>query len=276
MRRNVLDKGLANGSINAIGPALGMAIAGGAAGLFGGGGGDSTSSTEMPAWLKEYYTEKGGALDTAQGLFEEGGPDYYGGDMVADLNQMQTGGINDIANIAANDTLNPAGGNYAESVLAGDYLGGDQFMSAYGDEILDGVNSNFARAGRGGSGYHAQAATKELGNTASRLYDSERGRQNQILSNIPSLTDSAYTGAQNVVRAGDVLQNQEQREIGADVNEFNFNENRDINNLQTYMDFLGQVPAGNTTTTSGPSTNPLIAGIGGAMSGASLGSNWGN
>ena len=273
MRKNILDKGLETGKIHSISPMTIGAAVGGLAGAFGGGGGE-TSTTGMPDWLKQYYTEGGGALDTAKDIFQSGAPDYYSGDMVANLDPMQMQAINQIGNLAGNDTLNPAAGGYAQDVLAGNYLGGDQFMGAYGQDILEGVDSRFSMGGRGGSGYHSKVATAELGDAASRLYSGERDRQNQILSNVPSLTDSAYTGATNLMRAGDVLQNQEQAEIGADVNKFNYDQNKDIMNLQTYMDFLGNVPAGQTSTTES-STNPLIDAVGGAMTGASVGSNWG-
>lgn len=274
MRRNVLDKGLATGRINSISPTLIGAGIGAASGLFGGGGGGETSSTSMPAWMKEYYTGSDGALPAAQALFEAGGPDYYEGDMVADLDPLQMQSINQISNLAENDVLNPAGAGYAADVLAGDYLGGDQFMDAYGQDILEGVDSQFARGGRSGSGYNSKVATSELGNVASRLYGDERNRQNQILSQIPSLVESQYTPTEHLMDAGGMLQTQAQAETDADVRAFDYDQNKDRYNLETYMDFLNAVPAGSTTTTSGPRENPLIAGLGGAMSGASFGSNF--
>lgn len=73
--------------------------------------------------------------------------------------------------------------------LKGDYLGAAPFMQAYGNDIMDNVNSAFSRGGRTGSGYHSATAGRELGNAASRLYSDERNRQmgaGRDLSNIYS------------------------------------------------------------------------------------------
>ncbi len=61
----------------------------------------------------------------------------------------------------------------------GDYLdvtNSPQWGSMVGG-IQDAVNSQFSMAGRTGSPAHAGVMTKELGNLAGRLYDSERSRQ---------------------------------------------------------------------------------------------------
>ena len=63
-----------------------------------------------------------------------------------------------------------AGGNYL------DVTNSPQWGSMVGG-IQDAVNSQFSMAGRTGSPAHAGVMTKELGNLAGQLYDSERQRQ---------------------------------------------------------------------------------------------------
>ena len=292
MFRRPLESGLARGIIHGIGPALIGAALGGASSLLGGGGGGSSSSgtsktnqtqTTLPSFLLPFLTGEGGVLPAAQDLFESGPNQFFQGDQVADLDPSQIGAISDIQNIAANDTLNPAASDFANRTLAGDFLGGGEFQKAFGNDILDTVNSQFGRAGRTGSGFNTGVATKELGNVASRLFDSERNRQNQVLAGIPALSQSQFAGANNALDASSILQNQAQNEINADINKFNFEQGAEQESLQDFANLVFGAPAGaggstintvgNTKTTgntSGPSTNPLISAIGGAASGAGL------
>lgn len=80
------------------------------------------------------------------------------------VNNLFTGG----GNLSA--LTDTAGGNYL------DVTNSPQWGSMVGG-IQDAVNSQFSMAGRTGSPAHAGVMTKELGNLAGQLYDSERQRQ---------------------------------------------------------------------------------------------------
>lgn len=149
------------------------------------------------------------------------------------------------------------------STIQGDYLnnlGSDNFMSAYGDDIIDQVNSMFGTGGRVGSGYNIDTATKELGNVASRLYnqqyESERNRQMQALGMVPAFESGMAGAALPALQAGQMMDNQ------------------DWDALNRYSNLIASMQSGipATTTASQPMyRNPLAGGLGGALAGAQLG-----
>lgn len=76
-----------------------------------------------------------------------------------------------------NIRLNPVAAAELQKTISGDYLGGGQFMRAYGNEIQNDLNAQFSQYGRSASGLHANTLAQGLGDAAARLYDAERNRQ---------------------------------------------------------------------------------------------------
>jgi hypothetical protein len=106
--------------------------------------------------------------------------------------QNAPGLTNQVANqaftgAALNQDISPAD-DYYRSVMGGDYLGGNQFMDLYGQDIQDQINQQFA--GRSGSAYHGRALGDALGRAAGRLYTGERQLQQQAAGAL-NQTDAA-------------------------------------------------------------------------------------
>lgn len=91
-------------------------------------------------------------------------------------------------------SLGQTGATTAEQTARGDFLyGGPGFNQAYqaaANRILPQVNSQFARAGRSGSGLAQTAQTQALADAFAGLYGQERGLQQQAAMNLPSMAQS--------------------------------------------------------------------------------------
>lgn len=192
------------------------------------------------------------------------------------------------------------GSGNLKDTAEGKYLGGGQFMDAYGDDIRDSVNSQFGRGGRSNSLYHSGNVTKQLSNAASRLYDNERNRQmtaSQMGSNLfnaergrqiqsaglaPSI-DSTKATLQNsdiesLLQAGYINQEQAQKAIDESMARHDFDMNRDQDLLSQYANLITSVNAGVPATSS--QTSPIYQNmrgqmLGGAMQGAGAGAQFG-
>jgi len=293
----------------------------------GGGGGEQTQTNE-PSSLHRPYIHMG--LNAARGQFANNRPDYYPGSTVAPLSHHTNAGIGMLTQAAQDPRLVNQGtysagqlmeGNYQGAdtlrnlstqggrvdprvdqmlgaTIGGDYLGGGQFMSAYGDQIRDDLNSQFA--GRSGSAYHAQNMARGLGSAAAQLYSGERDRQlsaaellsgrqlegrqlqmnaaqnlagNQIsgTSLVPALDASRYNASNAMLQAGSIRDAHGQAMRTDQVNRFNFNQNRPANALQQYMALINGSGPGSTTTTSGPDRNRWLGATGGAATGMAIG-----
>lgn len=247
---------------------LGVALGVGSAllGGMGGSSGSQSSTSSVPSWMMPFLTGGDGVLTGAQELYQEGTPDYYGGDMVADLTPEQLQALDMVQGNVASSYLPDAATDLTGRTIAGEFLGGDQFMEAYGDDILDAVTSRFGRAGRSGSALEADAAVKELGNVASRLYGSERDRMQSAAAMSPSIEASRYAPAQQMLNVGNILQQQEQSEIGADVAEWEYETQAPWQQLENYANLVYGAPAGSTTTTD-LNRNPWSGLLGGGLAG---------
>lgn len=253
-----------------------------------GGDTETTRSVSQPWEPTQPYIlgseGRAGILPEAERLYRSGGPQYYGGDTVANLNPLQKGALKQYASQPGrNYDLTAQGMDTIGRTARGDYLGGDQFMSAYGDDILENINSRFGTGGRTGSAYQADAAAKEMGGVASRLYDSERNRQQGAALASPGMQGQYYdmqTGDTDaLMNAGYILQGQNQSEIDAAKNRWDYNQNLPQQNLRNYQGFVNPIATGTPATTDVSSPlyqpNKYQGMLGGAMTGASAGSMFG-
>ena len=253
---------------------LGLALGAAAGGLLGGlgsKGGSQTVKTELPSWYRNYISGNDGVLPEAKRLFDQGPNQYYTGNTVADFSADQNAAFDSIRNSATNNPYSTAQNNLVTGTLNGDYLGGGEYMKAYGNDVLDNVNTMFSRAGRTGSGYHAKTAAEGLGKVTAGLYDAERGRQQQTLGMLPSFNQSRYQDAQALLGIGGAQQQQAQNQINADMQRYNYNQNADWDNLNKYANLVYGAPHGQTQTT--PLQRNTAAGVlGGALGGLQLAS----
>lgn len=245
-------------------------------------------------------TSSGGETTTATGgvqVTPEGWPDYFPGQTYVDyspetlqaldmISQRAKGGsaLNTAANQSVLDTVN---GNYLQSNPYMDSVINtslDDVTRKYTDQVLPGLASNFASSGRYGSGIQqnltAQAAGqlgKEAMGVASGIrydnYNNERQRQLQAAALAPTLAQSDYYDAQQLMGVGSAQEALSQAKLQDAMDRFNYYENQPSNMLDQYIARLGSLnQGGGTQTTTGPGQQANRASpISGAVSGISTG-----
>lgn len=172
--------------------------------------------------------------------------------------------------------------------------GAGQIMDQYQQEIMPGLNATFGGAGRANSGMHqlyageaAGEAMDSLGNLSASIYapayEAERDRMMQASSGLnqqamgaaglmPTYDQMQRGNIQDVLSVGGALENQSQRMIDANMNQWNFNEQAPWMALGNYGNAIYGLPGayGQTSTSGGP--DPRVAGaLGGAAAGSSFG-----
>lgn len=219
-----------------------------------------------------------GVFPEAARLYESGGlaGDYYPNSTVADesgyttmarnmINARATGGDANIDNaassmagilngsaMAGNTGLN-ALNQYAQSTNP--YI--DSLYSHAADKANATINGNFSQAGRFGSGAQANAIADADQNLANGMYSNaynqavsaagnaanayNQGVNAQIAAASPaqSLSNQAYTDASQLAQAGSSLDDYNQSKVDADVDRWNYNQQKDMLALQNYLNLVG-------------------------------------
>lgn len=110
-----------------------------------------------------------------------------------------------LGQVAAGQYQNPADLTTLKAAQGG-FMGAAPFMQAYGNDIQDTINAQFARAGRTYSGGHARALAEGLGESAGKLYSEQQGQQLAAAQALGSRSQAAgqFLGSQ-AANARDVL-----------------------------------------------------------------------
>lgn len=160
-----------------FGSAIG-AVTGGILGGAGGGGpaGNTTTTVDLPDWLKDYYTANlSGAGKVRKATV--GAYDPLLGDATGQLRSTING-----------DYLNPASNPYLAAT-------GDILAKSIGRS----VDSQFEGAGRYGSGAYADTLARNVGNALTQLYGNnyavERGRQASAAALAPTFASNSVAAA---------------------------------------------------------------------------------
>jgi len=194
----------------------------------GGGGGSSTTIQSIPDELKPLasaYTNK--AINLSQQGFEP-----YRGQRFADLNTTQGLGIGMIQDRALNGSQTM---NNAESALnqkiagtSNPYL--DSMVNKAQTSVLSNANQAAARSGSFGNSGIAEAAAKQMADVATNMYGQQyqfdQGQRMQAIGMAPTFGNAAYQDASQLMRAGQVMQDQQQQNL-----DFNYNQFQDAQNL---------------------------------------------
>ncbi len=219
-----------------------------------------------------------GVFPEAARLYESGGlaGDYYSGDTVAPESNYTTTARDMIYNRAMNGSgvidaatqgmtgivngsalQNNTGLNtlnqYAQS--SNPYI--DSLYQDASQEALAALNANFSKAGRYGSGAHEAAAGDAAENLANQMYSNaynqavsaagtaanayNQGISNQISAANPAqnLGNQAYTDASQLAQAGASLDDYNQSKVDAEVDRWNYNQQKDMTALQNYLNLIG-------------------------------------
>jgi len=246
----------------------------------GGGGGEQTQTTSIPAWMKPYVTY---GLNEAQTLYQTQNPQYYPGQTWIDPSAQTQAALQATQNRALmGNPLLPAAQQQQQNVIGGQYLQNNPYFNqalqgaaqASTQQYYDAINqatSGAAGAGRYGSnamqeqqqraaGQLANALTNQAGQLAYSNYGAERGRQEAAAMGAPGLAQADYFDINQLLQAGQMGEGYQQNALEGDVARFNFQQNAPYQKLASYLGAVYGVPGagGQTTTTQGGGGGKIV------------------
>ena len=225
------------------------------------GGGSNTTVQSADPWSAQQPYLKQGFQGASDAIFNQ-----PGGTVVPFSPETQYGLTQQGNRALQGSPLLGSANNQAMSTMAGDYMSGGPGFNAFADSAWNAVrpqvDSAFSGAGRYGSPLHAESLGKGFGRGMAPLYDAERGRQMASAFGAPGLAMADYQDPSMLQAVGSAREGKAQEYA-----------DEPTKRLQNYMALIGGQGYGGTTTTSGgASGSPLLGGLGGAMSGAAMGS----
>jgi hypothetical protein len=150
-----------------------------------------------------------------------------------------------------------AGNPYFTQALAGPT---QQATQAYNDAIkaAQGTSSMAGRYGSGASADIQNRAANTLattlantyGNLAYQNYAGERGMQNQAVMNAPGLAQADYADISQLANVGKTAEDYQKTALQADIDRFNFEQNKPYQKLSSYLGAAYGAPMGNVSTTT--------------------------
>lgn len=265
----------------------------------GGGGGNTQTIQKADPWsgLQPYLSD---LFKRSNMWLNSGQPSFYPGSTVA-------GQAPETLNAQYAQTQRALQGSPLQSAaqatgyktLRGDYLGSNPYLNemftAASNPLIDqfsravapSITSQFAAAGRYGSGAHEAALTDASGRLAQALgsmgaqiygpaYEAERGRQQQMIGMGPQLAGLDYNDIAKLAEVGQQRQQTAQDLINANIARWDFGQNRDLQKLQAFSQLIqGGSPYGQSTSqTKLPQTGGFNAAgaLGGGLAGMQLAS----
>jgi hypothetical protein len=218
--------------------------------LFKGGGGSSTTVQNIPDELKPLassYTNK------AIGLSNQGYQPYKG-QRFADLNTTQNLGVGMIQDRALNgqQTMNNAEGALNQ-IIGGQenpYL--DAMVNKAQANVMGNANAAAARSGSFGNSGIAEHAARQMGDVATSMYgqayESDANRRLQGIGMAPSINQAGYQDAQQLLGAGQLLQDQQQQGLDFNYQQFQDAQNLPYKQLAAMSGVFGSGLGGSSTT----------------------------
>ena len=145
-------------------------------------------------------------------------------------------------------------------------------ISNIGNNYNQGQQNKLAALGGMSDAYNSQARiNQDAAAGISGNYNNERGLQQQGVGLATGLAANDYADLQALSGVGAAQDQRAQDFLNADINRYNYNQNKDLNALNTYQGLVSG-NYGNSTSTNTPMSSNTGAGIlGGALGGAQLG-----
>jgi len=239
----------------------------------GGSGGGQTSKTtnELDPTVRP-FVEYG--LQEAKGLYQTDTPNYYAGQTYVSPSAQTTSALGLAESRARTGSpLLPAAQKQQLGSIQGDYLSAgnpyftqalaaptQQATQAYNDAIKQ-AQSGASMAGRYGSGVSADIQNRAANTLASTLankygdlayanYAGERAMQNQAVMNAPTLAQADYGDISQLANVGKTTEDYAKTALQADLDRFNFEQNKPYQKLSSYLGAAYGAPMGNVSTTT--------------------------
>jgi hypothetical protein len=197
----------------------------------------------------------------AQNLYENYSPGYYPNSTNAPMNEWQGNALTGVYNRGLGGSAVDAGAqNLATNTLGGAFLGDNpyfaQVQQSMADKITPQVMSQFAEAGRYGSGAApaalASALADKTGQMAYQNYGDERARQMATMALSPAVSGTDFTNLNAAMQAGGALQGQQQNAINADAARYAYYQGLPQQSLANYAGIVTPPVAGGVSQTSSP------------------------
>lgn len=246
------------------------------------GGSGHTTSNQTP-WTEQipYLREGFGA---AQNLFQNYSPAYYPGTQIAPFSAAQQAGLSGVINQAGQPDPNAANAQqFNADLTGGKYLNSNPYMDDTAQSILSKVipqvQSQFIQ---GNSMNNPSAAYATAQGATSALAPLEFGAYQQGIDNMmkgsalaPSLQGMSYFAPNMLLQAGGMQQQQQQNEIGANKNEWDYYQQLPYQQLQQFMSSIAGNYGGTTKTSGSEASNPITSTLGTLGGLSSLGGSLG-
>ena len=222
----------------------------------GGGGGQQTVNTSVqPPEYAMPYLEFG--LEQAREQFDADNPNYYPASTVVGFSPDSELALQGIRDRALDPNSMTA---QTQNVVQQNLMGTNPLMSAAFAPVVNQVQSQFAKAGRYGSGANQQALASALAPAALQA-------QQAAITQAPAIQNADL---KQLAAVGDARESMAQAELADQVARFNFEQNRDQQKLKDYMALVGGGTVGSNTV------QPVFrdrtsSALGGALGGARLG-----
>jgi hypothetical protein len=237
----------------------------------GGGGGQSETTQQLDPTVRP-FVEYG--LQEAKGLYQTDTPTYFPGQTYVGPSSQTTQALGLAGQRAlAGSPLLPAAQQQQLSSIRGDYLSAgnpyfqqalagptQQATQAYNDAIRQ-AQGGASMAGRYGSGASADIQNRAAntlattlantyGNLAYQNYAGERGMQNQAVMNAPALAQADYGDISQLANVGKTAEDYQKTALQADIDRFNFEQNKPYQKLSSYLGAAYGAPMGQVSKTT--------------------------
>jgi len=242
----------------------------------------TTTSAEPSDFVKPYVSE---AFDQAQNLFQSSAPNYYPKQTYTDFAPETTAAMKLATARSLNNPLLASSQNEVNKILQGNYLSptsnpySQALYNQIAGDVTSGVQSQFSKAGRLGSGANQEVLASELGKVANQVYGDQYNQERANMMNAtqfaPQLAQADYTDIQALAGVGQQQEAMDMAKIQDAMSRFDFEQQKPYYKLREYLGSIGaNVPT--TSSVTKPVFRNTGAGLlGGAMQGYQLGQNFG-
>jgi len=224
------------------------------------GGGNQTVNTQVepPSYAKPFL-EYG--LSEAKNQYTRGKPSYFTGSTVVGFSPETEMALTGIRNEATDPNSMTS---QAQGIVQQNLMGTNPLLAAAFQPAINTVMSQFAKAGRYGSGANQQALATALAPLSYQAQQDALGQAPQAAL----MDERLLTGV------GEAREGMAQAELQDNINRFNFEQNQPMTNLQNYMGLVGGGTVGSNTIQP-VMRNSAASALGGALGGAQLAKNLG-
>jgi hypothetical protein len=235
-----------------------------------GGGGTSETRQQLDPTIQPFVKY---GLEEAKGLYQTQTPEYYGGQTYVGPSAQTQTALQAAQNRALmGNPLLPAAQQQQQNVISGQYLQNNPYFNQalagaaqgatqnYNDAIAQ-AQSSLSKAGRFGSNVGAdiqnRAATtlantlaNKYGELAYQNYAGERAMQNQAAQYAPTLAQADYADISQLANVGKTAEDYQKTALQADIDRFNFEQNKPYQKLSAYLGAAYGAPMGQVSTTT--------------------------